>query len=263
MRTSVIYCTARKGGFDILSESIAHQTHDDIELIIVDELRRFSPERMNTEGFLYIEPPPKKPDTHWNLSASLNAGVRAASGELIILLQDYIYVPPDGIEKYIRRFEQEGPRCLVTGISDQFASPPADDPQGDWSIWSKFPGPPSGELIFKDPRNRDRGGFFVTIPLEWEANWGMFPKQAWLDVGGFDERYDAGWGYDNCDFSDRCQHAGYRIFLDCDNPVLCYSHINLFGEQKHRDSSPNNLELYRRLERERARHGGAWKLNYT
>ena len=266
MKVSVVYCTARHGGFDILAKSIEHQTHSDLELLVVDELDRFSHTKLQEidPRFAYLKPPTKKPGMFWNLSASLNEGVRYATGELIVLLQDYIYLPPDAIEKYVKKYELEGPKCLISGVSDQFASPPIDCPLGAWSVWDHdVPLPPSGEIVFKDPRNKDRGGFFVTIPLEWEANWGCFPKQAWIDVGGFDERFDAGWGYDNVDFADRCQHAGYRIFLDCDNPVQCYSHINLFNEQGRRDSAPNNCALYNRLERDRHKWLEPWKLDYA
>lgn len=259
LTVSIVYCTARKGGFDILEDSVRHQTHP-VEVIVVDELHRTSP-----SPFISVTPPPKKPGMFWNLSASLNAGVRAASGTLIVLLQDYIWLPPDAIAKYVQRYIQEGPKCLVTGVSDQYRPPLVRvNPHGDYSVWPDgFPGAPSGDIVFKDPRSADRAGFFVTIPLEWEANWGMFPRQAWTDVGGFDEDYDRGWGYDNCDFADRAQMAGYRIFLDCDNPVLCYSHINLFSEQKFRDTAPNNCELYNRKSRNRKKLGEPWKLNYA
>lgn len=265
-KVSIVYATARHGGFDILEASLQHQTHKDIEVIIVDELRRFTPEQLGTVPQLkYVTPPAKKDRMFWNLSASLNEGVRHATGELIVLLQDYIYMPPDAIEKFVAKYELEGPKCLITGVSDQFAEPRSiDNALGNWSAWNddKPLEIPHGEVVFKDPRNKDRGGFFATIPLEWEANWGCFPKQAWLDVGGFDERFDAGWGYDNCDFADRAQLAGYRIFLDCDNPVLCYSHINLFGEQTRRDAAPNNCALYNRLSRDRERGLESWKLDY-
>lgn len=233
---SVIYCTARSGGLDILKESMDSQTFRDFEVIVLDELHRDS-------GFIDVIPPPKKPGMFWNLSASLNAGCRVAKGELIVLIQDYIKIPPDGLQKYWDRHLQE-PKGLVSGVGDQFDIV-------------------TGECTFKDPRKQSYGGFFLTIPLHWEANWGAFPRQAWVDIGGFDESYDAGWGYDNVDFADRCQHAGYHIFLDISNEVYCYSHIRLFDEQKEKDAAPNNCALYNRLERERHKKLTDWKLDYA
>lgn len=233
---SVVFCTARQGGLDILKKSMDTQTFRDFEVIVVDRLNLKS-------GFIDIPHPPIKPQMYYALSESLNVGVRAAKGELIVLLQDYIVVPPDGLQRFWDCYQKE-PKSLVSGVSDQY----------DFH---------TGEKVFKDPRKEGYTGFYLTIPLHWEANWGSFPRQAWLDVGGFDERYDAGWGYDNVDFSDRCQHAGYHIFLDTNNEVYCYSHIRLFNEQNTRQGCPNNEILYSRLER--ARHQGLepWKLSYA
>jgi len=247
-KVSVIFPTARRDpSIDILRLSMQHQTHPDLEVIVLDELHRNSP-------FIDLTPPPKKKGMFWNLSASLNAGVKISTGKIIVLLQDFIYVPPDGIAKYVARHEEEGP-CLVTGVGHQYKEP--------GKLWeSDIPPLPHGKLAFKDPR-MERKGFYVAQPLMWEANWGSFDRSIWKEIGGFDEAYDAGWGYDNTNFAERAQLAGYNIFLDTYNEVLCYSHINIFNEQKHRDESPNNVALYQRDSRELHRKNTPWKLNYA
>ena len=256
MRVSIVFCTARRGGLDILERSIAHQTYRDLEVIVLDELHRKTP-------FVNVVPPSKKQGMHWNLSASLNAGCRAATGEIIVLLQDYIWMPPDAIEKYVRRFEQEGREIIVSGVGHQYADPcSADDLDGLHSIWTEWPGEPRGAKTFTDPRAA-KNGFYLTCPVEWEANWGAFPKKAWVDIGGFDEDFDASWGYDNCNFAERCQIAGYHVFLDTLNEVLCYDHILLFNEQKHRNESPNGQSLWHKKYRGMTKGGEPWKLNYA
>jgi len=235
---SVIYCTARQGGLDILKESMEQQTFKEFEVLVLDELHR-------TSGFIDITPPKKKDGMFWNLSASLNEGVRHAKGELIVLLQDYIKVPPDGLQKFWNRHLQE-PKGLISGVGDQFDAK-------------------TGVCTFADPRKQDvnNHGFYLGISLLWEANWGCFPRQAWVDVGGFDERYDSGWGYDNTDFAERCGIAGYHTFLDTDNEVYCISHIKLFNEQGIRDKAPNNMKLYQKLSRDWYKGQEPWKLNYA
>lgn len=263
MKVSIIYPTARYGGLDILKHSMEHQTHKDLEVIILDELHRF-PIEMQSDyvSYNFVTPPVKKPEMFWNLSASLNAGCRVATGELIVLLQDYIWVPPTGIEKYVKKVEQEGP-CLITGVGHQYKEPNyVDNPKGEYSCWNQWPGEPHGDLTFFDPRMKD-GGFSVCNPVEWEGNWSCFSKEAWTKIGGFDEDFDAGWGYDNVNFSERAQLAGYQLFKDCDNEVKCYSHINLFTEQKHRDESPNNQALWHRKYRDLHKGSRQWKLNYA
>ena len=235
VKISVVYCTAREGGLNILKDSMERQDFKDFEVIVLDELHRES-------GFIDIIPPPKKPEMFWNLSASLNAGTRAANGELIVLLQDYISVPKDGLQKFWDRHIEE-PKGLITGVGDQFDMK-------------------SGVKTFDDPR-KGKSGFYITIPMEWEANWGCFPKKAWIDVGGFDEGYDAGWGYDNTDFAERCSINGYHTFLDTYNEVYCFSHINLFNEQPIRDKAPNNCARYQKRSREWYQGLTSTKLNYA
>jgi glycosyltransferase involved in cell wall biosynthesis len=263
---SVLYCTARHGGLDILMESMNCQTFQDFEVVIVDELKR------NTEdygrlipqtNFHWVEPPPKKPGMFWNLSASLNEGVRHCKGEIIILLQDYIFIPEEGVAKLVEVYQKDSP-CLVSGVGHQFEFPKTiDDPKGLYSVWNSFPGRPSGDKIFTDPRIKGKG-IYVCTPVEWEANYACFGKEVWEKIGGFDEDFDAGWGYDNVNFAERAQLAGFNTFLDMENECLCYSHINLFGEKEHRDKSPNNQKLWYKKYQDLHYHPEtAWKLNYA
>ena len=260
MKVSVIYPTARHGGLDILEKCMKEQTHEDFEVLILDELRRnFMPNR--STKFIFVEPPNKKAGMFWNLSASLNAGVRAAKGELIVLLQDYIWVPKEGLARYVEKAIQE-PKGLISGVGHQYEFPAYnDDPTGAYSIWKDWPGEPSGEKTFTDPR-MERPGFYLCNPVEWEANWSCFRKEVWETIGGFDEEFDAGWGYDNVNFSERAQLAGYHLFLDTHNEVKCYSHINIFKEQKVRDAAPNNQKMWYKKYMDLDRGMAPWKLNY-
>lgn len=246
-KVSVIMPTARYGGLDVLESSLANQTFRDFEVLVVDELHR--QDIIESLGFIYVEPPPKKPGMWWNLDASLNRAIRHSKGELIVQLNDYVYIPPDGIQKYIDYHYKE-PSALISGVSDQFRSPLPDNPKGLYSVWSKWLGVPSGEKVFSDPRKQDNNkGFYLTIPLLFEGNWCMYPRKVWVEIGGYNEVFDQGWGTDNVEFAERASINGYHIFLDTDNEVFCWSHINLFDEQKVRDSAPNNTVLYNKLSR--------------
>ena len=250
MKVTVVYCTARRGGLDILYQSMQDQTHKDLEVVVVDELGRSLSSIAGADSkYIDVKPPAKKSDKFWNLSASLNAGVRAATGELIVLLQDYIWVPEDGLSRFVIRSKDE-PKGLISGVGHQYM---------DVHEWG---GPPRGQRVFVDPR-MERRGFYLCTPVEWEANWSCFRKKVWEDVGGFDEDFDAGWGYDNVNFAERAQMAGYHLFLDTHNEVLCYSHIKMFNEQGTRDAAPNNQKLWVRKYSELSQGLTPWKLNYA
>lgn len=260
-KVSVVMPTARYGGLDVLEHSLRHQTFTDFEVLVVDELHR--KEIIEQLGWIYVEPPPKKPGMWWNLDASLNKMIRQTKGDLIVQINDYVYAPPDGLQKFVDRHNQE-PKAFVSGVSDQFLSPIPDDPKGLYSVWNEWPGIPSGEKVFSDPRKASNyTGFYLTIPLLWEGNWGMYPRQAWVDVGGYDEAFDQGWGADNSEFTERATLNGYHTFLDTENEVFCWSHIKLFDEQKHRDTAPNNNALYSKLSRMWYQGLAPTKLNYV
>lgn len=260
-KVSVLYCTARHGGLDVLYESMKCQTFRNFEVVVVDELRRWKV--YPDAGFNFVEPPPKKEGMFWNLSASLNKGTAACRGEIVVLLQDYIFVPEDGLQKLVDVYMKDAP-CLVSGVGHQFKEPSTIfDPKGLWSCWDSWPGRPSGDKVFVDPRIKGKG-LYVCTPVEWEANYACFAKEIWKKIGGFDEAFDAGWGYDNVNFAERAQLAGFNTFIDMENECLCYSHIELFGEKEHRDKSPNNQVLwYKTYQGLHYEPEKAWKLNYA
>lgn len=260
-RVSVVIPTARYGGIDIIVESMKHQTFRDFEVLIADELHR--KEVIEAQGFIYVEPPQKKEGMWWNLDASLNKVICQAAGTIIVQLNDYVYVPPDGIQKFVDRLAQE-PMALISGVSDQYLAPLPDNPTGAYSVWNEFPGIPRGNKVFYDPRKESNNqGFYLTIPLLFEGNWAAYPKQAWIDCGGYDEMFDIGWGYDNNEFAERTTFFGYHVFLDTDNEVTCWSHIKLFDEQVRRDSAPNNNTLYNKVSRMWYQGLAPTKLNYA
>lgn len=248
-KITVVFVSARPDSLKILCDSMSAQTFQDYEVICVmperlnpGEIANYSPQR-----WTFFNDPPKVQGDFWALSKCLNLACRQARGELIVLVQDYIRIPADGLQRYWDRYQQE-PRSLVSGVSDQFDSI-------------------TGEKTFSDPRKQigSHGGeryrgFFLTIPLHWEANWGSFPRQAWLYIGGFDEAFDAGWGYDNVNFAERAQLAGYHIFLDTDNEVHAIDHQRLFGESDFKAKAPNNQKLWAMRYSEISQGIRSWKI---
>ena len=65
-----------------------------------------------------------------------------------------------------------------------------------------------------DPRIRF---FFNERLLGWKYAWTgnlAFRRNVWKDIGGFDERFNGGHGYEDWDWAWRAQRAGYRIHLN-------------------------------------------------
>lgn len=246
-KITVITATARWGGIDIWKESLQRQDFKDFEAILIDELwaKRYNQVLEYIKGdsrLRYLPSPKKDEDKFWNLSKSLNNALSWSNGELVVFLQDYIWLPDNALSKFWEKYQQEG-KCLISGVGHKSAKPDvAVDCSHPVSI---FDGPvPKPEGIwFTDPRIKGRG-FHVCNPIEWEGNWACAPMSIIEEIGGFDEDFDAGWGYDNVNFAERAQLAGYLCWLDEDNQCLGYSHELLFNEHEHKEQAPNNEELW-------------------
>ena len=98
--------------------------------------------------------------------------LREATGDLIVTWQDYTYSPPDTLERFLFHFNRE-PKTIVGAVGNKYA----DD---TWKV-----------KTWQDPRERgDQGSFYQCYYNDIELNLASFPKQAFYDVGGFDEELD-------------------------------------------------------------------------
>ena len=263
---TVITCTNRWGGIDILKASLQRQTFTNFEALIIDEKYIFRSADLrlflaDDHRFRHICSPPMDKDDFWNLNKSMNYGLSIAQGKLIVLLQDYIWLPDDALEKFWRAYESLGD-VLISGVGHKAQWPnwavnlfgkvtifthsgfqnvqwPEDKPEDGYRK-------PEG-VFARDPRIQGRG-LHLCNPIEWEANWACFPASVSEKIGGFDEDFDKGRGFDNTNFAERAQLAGFQVWLDETNECVGYSHELLFKNdqddcaQRHH---PNNMELWR------------------
>ena len=269
---TIIYTTARMGGIDILRDSMQRQTHKPKQIIICDALYDWRYEAvakyMHGLPVLHLSDPPKRPGDYWNLSKAWNralATIDPDTCDLVCLLQDYIWLPDDAIARFVERCSTEGEDIAISGVGHQYL--PADDVHVSFhptdtqdrriSIFSHMR-PPCGDRTFTDPRLEKRG-WYLCNPIEWEANWACFPTRSAYSIGGFDEDFDAGWGYDNVNFSERLQLSGCPTFVDGFNESRSYSHIELFKEKTTRDAAPNNQDLWHRKYRDFHKGSKNWR----
>lgn len=223
---SVITVTNRFGGIDINWSALRRQTHKDFEWILSDTLY----EKRKTEVQSYtkhdarinhFKQGAKHSEAKTWLSHAENEAIAKATGELIVLLQDYIHITPDALEKFWYQYQQN-PKYFVTGVGHQYGNPGKEhitDPNGLVTIFSKpFEGVPT-QQVWVDPRMRtDLGTFYACMPNDWEANFCMAPRKMFYDVGGFDEDYDfQGHAFDNCSVAERAFRLGYEPYIDQTN----------------------------------------------
>lgn len=204
MKISVITPTVRKNGIPIIASSLRKQTFRDFEWLIGCN---FNPGELSVPYTLVLD---DFRDGYWSLNRIYNKLFRAASGELIVSWQDWIYANPDGLEKFWTNYEET--KGVISGVGDQYEST------------DKFNRPQI--KIWSDPRKTNRfGSFYECYPNDCEWNYAAIPKAAIMAVGGMDEELDfKGFGGDQLQACARMDDAGFKFYIDQTNESFTIRH---------------------------------------
>lgn len=218
MKISVITPTIRKDGLAIVRKALKAQSFTDFEWLIGS---KFDPE---IEEAIWVKDDFE--EGYWSLNRIYNKLFEDAKGELIVSLQDWIYVKQDGLEKFWNNYEATNKTAIISGVGDQYES---IDKWGKPQI-----------KIWSDPRKTDKNGsFYECYPNDAEWNWCAIPKRAILDAGGMDEGLDfLGYGGDQLQLCARIDELGYKFYLDQTNESFTIRHDRSdFGGQEEWDAN--------------------------
>lgn len=209
-KISVLTPTCRPGGLKIVDFSLGKQIFfSNFEWVIVSS---FKP--ITITPSLWVKDPPGRLGDYWNFNKAMNAGLRKCRGELIISWQDYIWGSMDTLETFWFWHKHYNGLAAVTGVGDQYGD---IDERGI----------PTNK-IWGDPRKSGFGEFgshYEIKPVDWEANFAMMPKQAFYDVGGFDEELDKWAGMDNVSLVERVDFLKkYKFYIDHSLECKGYKH---------------------------------------
>lgn len=137
MKISIILPTIRsKGLFDLQLPSISNQRFqkDEFELIIIDDYYKNRKDAINkyaAEHEINIKWMRSKP-AHWrcnaNIGCSRNTGLIHATGELVVFIDDYSWIPPEYLE-HVWNFYKSGENISLIGpvLTLNFSEPPYTD----------------------------------------------------------------------------------------------------------------------------------------
>lgn len=180
VKISCITPSIRPKGLAITQKCLAEQTYQDFEWLVEIGI----------------------PTRGCDLSRAFNRMLRRAKGEWIVVLEDYIKIRPDGLEKFL---EIADPKKLYTGAVGMTLD--YKDVKWDW---------------------RARGEFREEDYSHWEIDWAFGPRQAFEDVGGFEEEYDQFWSIENVEIAHRMSKLGYKFYVMPNNKALQYDHDKVF-----------------------------------
>jgi len=216
---SCLTVSKRTGWEEIYADSINRQTVKADQTIIITEefyktalaLTKDFPSR--NEKTSIIDHAPKKTRLS-NLNASLNKGLGLVTSDYVIFYQDFIELKEDCFEKLLALAT---PRTFVTTCT----------PNYDGSDDGRYTG-------VDVPR--------PCIPEEWEANVALAPMDFIRELGGFDERLDDGWSWDNALLARKAAMLGAKFILDESNRPKLYPH-----EMSSHNTLPKNGELVEKI----------------
>lgn len=248
----VITLTRLYGGLDVLWASLLRQRRRDIVWIVADQLcdergevwhaiAELSPFDIHTYCI------PVRPGMINSFASSMNWGLDIARDigcDLAVSIQDYFWIPDDGLARYERACT-ERPNDLHTGLASLMADP------GPEAVANRY----GGFTIFEVPWTAsDKPQVFAWNDvraqnpnpernhIDWELNYAAIGKDVLYSDVRFPEEFEAGVAYDNQAYAWLAHHRlGSRVWLDHDNHALGLPHKRYFPEIEQREM-PYSLE---------------------
>jgi hypothetical protein len=262
MKVAIFTPTAHFGNLDVLEASLTRQTYKNFVWIVADELkgkRKYIWYKIISRvdfPILFIQPTKEK-NKKRNLAKAYNVAADYASlvenSDLFISLQDFIWLPENGIERFIALYEWK-PTDLYTGVTHISNDPfpkNVKDINGLYTIFdSPFVEKPK-RIGWEDVRvKKIYSGYpedsVVKIdPHHWEANWAGVPVSLLKKGLRWNEDYDYGIAYENCDFAQRAtREYGANVLLDTGNIAISLPHKKYFKGEEEEIIEFSNRERY-------------------
>lgn len=208
---SVICVTKRIGWSPIMRDDVFRQTFKNFDVIVADENYCINCDERNFYGpFDMFQPRPKRDIDVWNLNKAYNDCLDRARGELLVFLQDFIWIPDNGLQKFWEMY-QKHPNALIAGVGHKAER--------------------GLEGISERDLRMDGSGERVKY-TEWELNWAACPKKI---MPRFNEEMDRWYGGENQYVAKKAMHLGAECLIDRTNVCIGYS-------QKECGGRPENWE---------------------
>jgi len=237
IKVSIVTPTIRKGFWNIMANNIATQTYKNVEWLIIDDYEQnreaLAKEYANQYklDIKYLRGKSRKVKRTYGLVNANNTGLIHSKGQLIVILQDFVLMPKDGVEQLVVLHKMH-PNALLAPC-DMYRAPKIK-PDIESEDWFHGELDVEGEFIRANVRNKNEGIRNSDLPFEFEQNYGAVPRAIAQDLGGWIEAFDEGLGFDNTEFCFRALRAGYELIVDDTNIATCIDHWKaLEGTPQH------------------------------
>lgn len=159
--------------------------------------------------------------------ASVNHAVKIAKNPLIFLLNNDVSVHQHCVEALVKHFEDD--QVFAVGCLERETS---GETHGKNKLWFE-------RGLFRHSKAEP----MTSGPTAWVIGGsGMFDRQKWLEIGGFDGRfYPAYW--EDIDLSFQARQRGWKVLFE-EKAVVDHNHqstnVNVFGQAELSQISWNN-----------------------
>ncbi len=210
--TVIIASYGRPGALHELLEGLLRQSPSPDEIIAVnqqpDPLDPFTARLRvlaSDSRIRLLEP------AYANAQRARNLAISEARGDILILLDDDVRIPPDFVEKHLRNYENDP---SLDGVAGQVLEP-GQEPTDQ--LPPSFHWPHNGWMFF--PLNFAKR----SATINWPSCNASIRRELAIKVGGFDEQFVRTW-WDDTDFSWRLHKAGAKIVYD---PAATLVHLRI------------------------------------
>ncbi len=216
-KISVIFITKRNGWFDILKDDMERQTFKDFEVIVAND----SDDWRDMPGWDVFKPRQKKEGDRLNVCKAYNDCLDKAKGELLVFLQDFIWIPSNGLQRFWDSY-QLFPNAMITGVGHKAKNGLEGISETDFRVFG------------------DEEYAKVNYSY-WESNWASCPRNF---MPRYNEDMDKFYGGDNQYVSYKAEQNGHPTIIDRRNVCIGYS-------QEHCGGRPEDWETWHVNKRER------------
>lgn len=227
---SIITITIRPGFWNVMADNLSKSTYKNFEWIIVDDYKedrskiaqKYAKKYNLNIKYLRGDKVLGTYKRRHGLARANNKGWQNSKGELCVFLQDFIFIPDNGIEKLVNLY-RHNPKALLAPTDVYYYS---KDPNrnnledwwdGDTDIITKF--------SWRNVRIQNLGIRRSDNPFDFEMNYGAIPKKTLEFLNGWWEFFDNGLGFDNTEIAFRAIELGFDLIVDDTNIAKC---INLW-----------------------------------
>ena len=249
MLISIVYITKRPGGYDILFNCLKQQEYQNYELIIVDDVLDERKEKILKYAFelsikLKIVTKSKNKtfeDTKFGIANALNTGYIHASGDFVLTLMDYAWIPHGLLQSIYTFYSEINNQNNLLAFREIFFQTEnvIKEKLIDNSTLSIFE-----KNITESPKKMNLKICIHTFPSVnenvlydetkyWELFCACIPRHILIGLNGIDEKLDYGDDYHEKNLSNRARTIGSKIFIDTKNIVQQIEHRNLLSKENY------------------------------